>query len=235
MTRVAHLSHRPSRRRPGRIGLLGGTFNPIHLGHLRCAEEVCQAQGLDRVLFVPSATPPHKGGGNLAPAADRLAMVRLAIAGNPRFRVSTLEIDRGGRSYSVDTLRALQTAMPAVRLAFIMGLDAFREIHTWRQYTKLFELCDIVVTSRPPLRTPPGRRILPVAVRREFWYQPEQAVFEHQKGTRVIFQPITALDISATDIRQRLASGSSIRYLVPDPVMRYIRKHGLYAPDVVSC
>ena len=234
MTNVAHPRRRPSPRGAARIGLLGGTFNPIHLAHLRCAEEVCEAQGLDRVLLVPSATPPHKGAGNLAPAAHRLAMVRLAIAGNPRFRVSTLEIDRGGRSYSVDTLRALRTAMPAAQFTFIMGLDAFREIDTWREYTQLFELCDIVVTSRPPLRAPPGRRILPVAVRRHFWYLPEQVVLEHQKGTRVIFQPITALDISATAIRQRLATGSSIRYLVPDPVLRYIQRHGLYAPEAVS-
>ncbi|MCK6554355.1 nicotinate-nucleotide adenylyltransferase [Candidatus Binatia bacterium] len=217
-----------------RIGILGGTFNPIHLAHLRCAEEVGQAQALDRVLFVPSATPPHKGADNLAPAAARLAMVRLAIAGNPRFRVSTLEIDRGGRSYSVDTLLALRAAMPEAHLTFILGMDAFREIETWKRYAQLFELCDLVVTSRPPLPDPPARLILPVAVRRQFWYQPEQGILEHHRGTKVIFQPITALDISASAIRQRLATGASVRYLVPDSVLRYIRRHGLYAPEAVS-
>jgi len=234
VTSAAHPPRRPAPKRATRIGVLGGTFNPIHLAHLRCAEEVRQGQGLDRILFVPSATPPHKGRGNLAPAADRLAMVRLAIAGNPRFRVSTLEIERGGRSYSVDTLRALHAAMPAAHLTFIMGLDAFREIDTWKQYAKLFELCDIVVTSRPPFRQPPGRRILPVAVRQQFWYLREQGFLEHHRGNKVIFQPITALDVSASAIRQRLASGLSVRYLVPDPVLRYIERHGLYAPEAVS-
>ena len=234
MKSAAQSGRRPSPRRAVRIGVLGGTFNPIHLAHLRSAEEVREAQGLDRILFVPSATPPHKGAGNLASSAHRLAMVRLAIAGNRRFQVSTLEVDRGGRSYSVDTLRALGAQIPAARLTFIMGLDAFREIDTWKEYRALFELCDVVVTSRPPFRRPAGLSILPVAVRSHFWYQRDKGIVHQSKGTRVIFQPITDLEVSASAIRQHLASGSSIRYLVPDSVLRYIQRHGLYAPGAVS-
>jgi nicotinate-nucleotide adenylyltransferase len=210
-----------------RVGIFGGTFNPIHLAHLRSAEEVREAQRLDRILFVPSATPPHKRKYGLVSAEHRLAMVRLAIAGNPRFRVSTIEIDRPGRSYSVDTLHALRARMPGVAFVFIMGLDTFREIDTWKEYERLFALADLVVTSRPPLREPNLRRALPVAVRAQFCYR--NAYLEHRTGNRVVFQRISDLDISASAIRQRLSRGFSIRYLVPPAVERYIRRNGLYA------
>jgi nicotinate (nicotinamide) nucleotide adenylyltransferase len=133
-----------------RIGIFGGTFNPIHLAHLRSAEEVRAALRLDHVLFIPSAAPPHKRSDGLTSPAHRLAMVRLAIRGNPHFRVSTIEIERRGRSYSVDTLRALRRRIPGARFFFIMGMDAFREIATWKEYRSLFALSNIVVTSRPP-------------------------------------------------------------------------------------
>lgn len=212
-----------------RIGILGGTFNPIHFGHLRSAEEVREAQRLDRVLFIPSATPPHKRLLGLASAADRLAMVRLAIAGHKQFRLSAVEVDRGGRSYSVDTLQLLRARMPAARFVFILGLDAFREIATWKEYARLFTLCDLVVTSRPGVRESPLRAGLPVAVQRQFCYRARSRELEHRTGNRIIFQPITALDISASAIRHRLSRGMSIRYLVPAAVERYIARHGLYA------
>lgn len=217
-----------------RIGILGGTFNPIHLGHLRSAEEVCEAQRLDRVLFIPSATPPHKRADGLAAAVHRLAMVRLAIAGNPRFRVSTIEVERRGRSYSVDTLRALRAQLPAVRFFFIMGIDAFREIATWKEYRAIFDLCDLIVTSRPPVPEPQLRRALPVAVRGDFCYRQRTKALEHRTGTRIISQRITDLDISASDIRQRLREGVSIRYLVPASVQRYIERQQLYRRRGVS-
>jgi nicotinate-nucleotide adenylyltransferase len=210
-----------------RVGIFGGTFNPIHLGHLRSAEEVREAQHLDRVLFVPSATPPHKPRYGLVSAEHRLAMVRLAIAGNPYFEVSTIEIDRPGRSYSVDTLRALRAEMPGVSFVFIMGLDAFREIDTWKEYERVFELADLVVTSRPPLGEPDLRRALPVAVRARVCYPDKQ--LEHRRENRIIFQPVSDLNISASAIRQRCRRGLSIRYLVPAAVERYITRHGLYA------
>jgi nicotinate-nucleotide adenylyltransferase len=210
-----------------RVGIFGGTFNPIHLAHLRSAEEVREAQRLDCVLFIPSATPPHKPRYGLVNAEHRLAMVRLATAGNPYFKVSTIEIERPGRSYSVDTLRALRARMPWVSFTFIMGLDAFREIDTWKEYEHVFELADLVVTSRPPLGEPELRRALPVAVRARVCYS--DSALEHRTGNRIIFQPVSDLDISASAIRQRCKRGLSIRYLVPAAVERYIARHGLYA------
>jgi nicotinate-nucleotide adenylyltransferase len=215
-----------------RIGIFGGTFNPIHIGHLRSAEEVCETQGLDRILFVPSATPPHKRADGLVSAAHRLAMVRLAIAGNPRFRVSTIEIERAGRSFSVDTLRALRARQPRAHFAFILGIDAFREIATWKDFRSIFALCDLIVTSRPPLPAVALRPALPVAVRSEFCYRRTSGTLEHRTGNQIVFQRLSDLDISASTLRDRLRHGLSIRYLVPTSVDRYIARHGLYAPQV---
>ena len=211
-----------------RIGIFGGTFNPIHVAHLRSAEEVREAQSLDRVLFVPSATPPHKQRHGLASAAHRLAMVRLAIAGNPYFRVSTVEIERAGRSYSVDTIGVLRKQAPGNHFAFILGLDAFGEIGTWKKYRDLFSLCDIIVTSRPEYVLRRLRATLPVAARGEFWYGHETNILEHSSGHRLVFQRISDLQISASAIRDRLKNQQSIRYLVPPSVLRYIDHHKLY-------
>lgn len=211
-----------------RIGIFGGTFNPIHIGHLRSAEEVREQQRLDRILFVPSATPPHKKHLEIVPAADRLAMVRCAIAGNVGFRASSVEIDRAGRSYSVDTLDSLRVAHPRVRFAFILGIDAFREIATWKSYQRLFELCDIVVTSRPSYENTPLLSLIPVAARKQFCYRRHRKVLEHRSGHEVVFQQVTDFGISASDIRERKRRGESIRYLVPKTVETYINRHGLY-------
>jgi nicotinate-nucleotide adenylyltransferase len=217
-----------------RIGILGGTFNPIHLAHLRSAEEVREAQELDQVLFIPSATPPHKRADDLATAAHRVAMVRRAIRGNPYFRVSALEIKRRGRSYSVDTLRALHARVPGAHFVFIMGMDAFRDIGTWKEYQTIFTLCDVVVTSRPACDQSSLLAALPVAVRAEFCYRPKAKRLEHRTGNQVIFQRISDLDISASAIRHRLHNRLSIRYLVPIAIERYIAQHRLYAPRVAS-
>jgi nicotinate-nucleotide adenylyltransferase len=215
-----------------RIGIFGGTFNPIHVAHLRSAEEVREAQRLDRILFIPSATPPHKGADGLVAAGHRLAMVKLGIAGNRHFRVSAIEIERGGPSYSVDTLRVLRARMPGARFTFIMGVDAFREIATWKDYRSLFALCDLVVTSRPPHLAAATLGALPVAVRSEFCYRPRIKVLEHRTGNRIIFQRVTDLSITASTLRHRLGCGLSVRYLVPTSVERYIARHRLYGREV---
>ena len=217
-----------------RIGILGGTFNPIHMAHLRCAEEVREAQQLDRILFVPSATPPHKQAAGLASMAHRLAMVRLAIAGNPYFRVSTIEMDRLGHSFSVDTVRALRAHLPRARFAFIVGMDAFIEIGTWKDYRTLFGLCDLIVMSRPSVHAPRLRSALPVAARADFCYRQTTTTLEHSTGHHIVYQQISDLDISASAVRERLARGGSIRYLVPIPVERYIARRHLYARRVAS-
>jgi len=225
---------RPATRRARRVGLLGGTFNPVHLAHLRCAEEVREQQRLERVLFIPSAVPPHKAGAEVVDAAHRLAMVRLAVAGNPAFRVSTIEIRRAGHSYSVDTLRLLHARLPGCRFVFILGMDAFQDIATWKEYAAIFGLCDLVVISRPPYEQAPGLDALPIAVRDEFCYAEDTLEMRHTTGHCIRFQRISALDISASSIRQRLRAGRSIRYLVPLSVERYIARHGLYAPRGVA-
>jgi nicotinate-nucleotide adenylyltransferase len=197
------------------VGVLGGTFNPIHLGHLRVAEEARQALALDRVVFVPSRIPPHKAAAEVAPPEVRLAMVRRAVETNPLFEVSELEFDREGPSYSVVTLRELRrTLAPADRLWFLMGEDAFRDIHTWHRFPELFEQADIAVLRRPPaageLKPPPSLA----------WdFAPAESGFRHRSGREVRFVPVTLLDISSTRIRKDLAEGRSVRYLVPDRVL----------------
>lgn len=214
---------------PGGIAILGGTFNPIHLGHLRAAEEVREAQEVDEVLFVPAALPPHKDASDLVAASHRLRMVELAIAGVPAFRASAIEIERAGPSYSVDTLRAIRkTVGPEVRIVFVVGFDAFREFHTWKENAAIFGLCDVIVVTRPPW---PERLVIdeiPVAAREAFWYPPGSESFRHESGHVLSLQRITGLDISAAMIRARLAERRSIRFLVPPAVEAYIAEHGLY-------
>lgn len=223
------------RSAPLRVGVFGGTFDPIHLGHLRCAEEACEQLGLDHVLFVPAADPPHKPHRRVTPAHRRLAMVELAAAGNPRFRVSTVELDRGGRSYTVDTLRSLRLRLgPSARLTLLLGLDAFRDLATWKDYRALFTLADLAVWSRPPAARGRPRALLPVAARRDFCYAKDQTTLIHHTGTRIQFLTVTALDISASDIRRRLRRGLSARYLLAAAVERYVTREGLYRSRAVS-
>lgn len=210
------------------IGIFGGTFNPIHFGHLRSAEEVREARRLDRIVFVPSATPPHKSRAELASAEHRYAMVRRAIAGNPGFRASRIEIDRPGRSYSVDTVETLRRRHPNARLGFILGLDAFHEIETWKEFRRLFGLCDLIVTSRPPHVAVDLLAAIPVVARGDFCYGPTSEELTHESGHRVIFQRISDLEISATGLRRMCRRGRSLRYLVPASVERYIARHALY-------
>jgi len=212
-----------------RIGVFGGTFDPVHYGHLRCAEEARELLELDRVLFVPAATPPHKRHRAVAAAGHRVEMLRLAISGNRAFAVSTIEIDRPGTSYSVDTLRLIKSRLPgATEIVFLLGLDAFREIHTWKDYRSLFTLADFGVFSRPPYRFANLRALLPVASRRDFCYGPTRRVLVHGSGSRVLYLNLTGLDISASVIRQRVQRGQSIRYLLPVSVERYITRTRLY-------
>jgi len=218
-----------------RIGVFGGTFDPIHLGHLRCAEEARELLRLDHILFVPAADPPHKTGRRITPAHHRLAMVKLAAAGNPRFRVSGVEIERQGPSYTVDTLRSLRLRLgPATHLTLLLGLDAFRDLGTWKDYRTILTLADLGVWSRPPAARGRPRALLPVAARQDFCYAKDQTTLIHRTGTRIQFLTVTALDISASDIRQRLRRGQSARYLLAAAVERYVTREGLYRGRAVS-
>jgi nicotinate-nucleotide adenylyltransferase len=208
-----------------RLGLFGGTFDPVHLAHLRTAEEVREALALDRVELVLSATPPHKTASTQAPLAHRRRMLELAVAGNTHLASNFSELDREGPSYSIDTIRAVQDRQPDTALTFILGADAFAEIGTWKDYDDLLTLCDFCVISRPGAPTSE----LPIAVEKSFCYEPSRGVYVHRSGRALRFLPVTALMISASDIRRRCATGRSIRYLVPDAVYEYVAANGLYA------
>lgn len=208
-----------------RIGLFGGTFDPVHLAHLRTAEEVREALALDRIDLVLSATPPHKPPGAQASAAHRRRMLELAVAPDPHLGLDFSELEREGPSYSIDTVRQVQAREPDAALTFVLGADAFAEIGTWKDYVELLTLCDFCVVSR--LGTRDGE--LPIAVANAFCYEPSRGVYVHRSGRALRFLPVTALMISASDIRRRCAEGRSIRYLVPDAVAEYVAAHGLYS------
>ena len=212
-----------------RIGLFGGTFDPIHWGHLRSAEEVSETFKLDRVYFVPASIPPHKRGQTTTLSRDRLAMVRLAVAKNPRFAVSTVEILRPGVSFSIDTVRQYAaTLKKGDTLFFVIGMDAFREIGSWWEYKEIFPLCNFIVTSRPGSKESDPLRGTGVAVRKLFCYDFKRKNYRHRSGTRVHFIELTDIAISASEVRSLVAGGKSIRYLVPSEVEKYIKRRGLY-------
>ena len=211
------------------LGVLGGTFNPIHCAHLRLAEEMREALGLERVLFVPAAQPPLKASG-VAPAVDRLEMTRLAVAGNPAFETAELEIERTGPSYTTDTLRELRLRQPGERLWFILGSDAMADLGQWHDAAALFELASFAVAERPGSEGRSARELLPTALARSF--EDGAGGLLHPSGNELRVVPSTPMAVSASDIRRRVARGSSIRYLVPDAVACYIEKHDLYrTPD----
>jgi nicotinate-nucleotide adenylyltransferase len=218
-----------NRRKEVRIGLLGGTFNPIHTGHLRAAEEIHEQFKLTKVIFIPAKLPPHKATTEVIPAAHRFAMVRLAIKGNPRFSVSDLELKRRGTSYSIETIRYFHRHYgDDARLFFILGEDAFREITIWKDYPSLFALCDWIVMKRPGQSQKTLKKIIPVELKQDFCYELEENTLVHCSDHRVYFAEITLLDISSSKIRARIKRVESIRYLIPDGVEDYIQKNRLY-------
>ncbi|HEY6571641.1 MAG TPA: nicotinate-nucleotide adenylyltransferase [Candidatus Limnocylindrales bacterium] len=211
MTRSFDVVAPPAAVVPGSLGVFGGTFDPVHHGHLALAEEACDALGLASVTFVPAAEPPHKPGTPVTPAEHRLAMVEAAIAGNPRFGCTRIELDRAGPSYTVDTLADM--AGRRADLWFILSSEALAGLPTWREPDRILELARLAVLPRPGQATIDER-----------W------VGEHFPGRedRFRFLPGPLLPISGSVVRQRVAAGRSIRYLVPDAVARYIAQHRLY-------
>src|SRR5213594_2666592 len=212
-----------------KIGLFGGTFDPIHWGHLRSAEEAREGFRLDRVLFVPTSEPPHKKRKPTTSGQNRLEMVRLAIANNPGFGLSSVELSRPGKSYTIDTLRHFKrTQSVKDSFYFILGLDAIREIASWKDFREIFSLCHLIVTSRPGCEASMSLKGMPVAVRKLFCYDSKKKVYRHESGSFIYFFKLTDIGISASEIRHRLKEGKSIRYLVPPEVERCIKRRGLY-------
>lgn len=211
-----------------KVGIFGGTFNPIHCGHLRSAEDVREAFALDRVYFVPAAHPPHKSAADLISAKHRLKMVELAVADNPFFLASSIELERSGPSYSVDTLRYFLTALQPASLAFIIGIDAFLDLASWKEYERIPALCDIIVTTRPGAMVPVVEQFLPVALKNSFCYDPQTHMYRHISGHSLILHHITGLSLASSTIRSIIRQGRSIRYLVPPTVEAYLLREGLY-------
>ena len=193
------------------LGILGGTFDPVHYGHLVAAEEARHAFGLDSILFIPCGRPYHKPKPPTASAEDRYEMTRLATASNPLLDVSRIEIDRPGPSYTVDTVEALKRERPGCGLYVILGTDAVEELAEWAQPERLLEQCRLIVVSRPGAPWEEVERALP------------PAYMEHVDRLE-----IPGLHISSTELRRRAAEGRPLRYLVPDAVEAYIRERGLY-------
>lgn len=200
------------------IGVLGGTFDPIHLGHLKIADEARRRLGLSQVLFVPAGEPWLKEHWNIAPGEHRLAMIELAIAPNPSFRASSVDLERPGPSYTVDTLTDLRRELgQEANLYFILGLDALQGFSSWREPVKIIEMCQLVGAKRPGC----------LAIDLESL---ERSVPGISRRITILDNPL--IDIESTAIRERVARGLPITNLVPDAVARYIREKGLYKKEV---
>ncbi len=199
-----------------RLGILGGTFDPVHYGHLvlaECCREHCR---LDRVLFVPVAVPPHKTAYEVTAAADRVEMLKLAIGGHPQFEVCTYEVDRGGVNYTFETLAALQQEYPDAALFFLLGSDSLNDLPRWREPRRICELATLVVAQRAGSSDPN--------------WQPLAGLVSPERldEYRACQTTMPQIGISSNNVRRRVAEGRSIRYLVPRAAEKYIETHGLY-------
>ena len=211
------------------IGILGGTFDPIHYGHLRLAEEMLELASLGQIRFVPAGTPPHRGVPQVS-AQHRSAMVKLAIADQPAFVLDAREVERSGKCYTVDTLGELRAELGTEQpLCLLMGGDAFLQLHTWHEWERLFELAHIVVGYRPGFTL--EERIHTATPELQAHYQQRLCaarVLSQQPAGGIAELAIPKLEISATLIRSRVAENRSIRYLLPNAVADYIHQHQLY-------
>lgn len=217
--------------RPTRIpavGILGGTFNPIHYGHLRMAQELADALDLDSVRFIPAASPPHKDKPAVS-AEQRAAMVKLAIASNDRFVFDERELHRTGASYTVNTLLSLREELgKETSITLFMGSDAFTKFDTWHRWQEIIQLCHIALVQRPQLRSHDQKLSKSLETFLHNHYSENSGDLHHLPSGFVTMRQITALDISSTAIRHALQHDDSVRYLMPDIVIDYIRQHQLY-------
>jgi nicotinate-nucleotide adenylyltransferase len=222
-------------RKPGRddsapIGIMGGTFDPVHFAHLRLADEAAEILRLDCVRWIPAGQPSHRNA-PMASAAHRREMVRLAISGNPRFELDDAEIRQATPSYTVETLERLRRELGNERpIVLLLGTDSFRNLTTWERWRDLFELAHIFVGLRPGHSLTPGGMSAELAAQWRTRHGTPEELFAHPAG-RVVIYATTALDISASAIRAHFAQGLSPRYLLPGTVLDYIERQGLYAGE----
>ena len=222
--------------RPLRIGLFGGTFNPVHIGHLRAMVEIREALDLDQLILFPSAIPPHKPYRSVVSASDRMAMLTLALSGHDGFTPSDVELKRDGPSFTIDTVRHYRDVFaPQDVLYLIMGRDAFMEISTWRDHMTLFRMISMVVMSRPGKNASRNKNtfeavsaFLKMQISSEYRVMGKKMCLEHPSNPSVFVREVKPLDISSTQIRELIRQGKSVQYLVPDAVAAYIDEQGLY-------
>jgi nicotinate-nucleotide adenylyltransferase len=197
-----------------KLGIFGGTFDPVHLGHLVLAETVREESGLDELWFMPARVPPHKQSEEISSPKARMEMLELAIAGHARFRVSDLELRRDGPSYTVETLRGLREQRPNDELHVVIGGDSLADLPTWKEPEEILKLARVIAVNR-------GREELTLAATLDH--------FGETAAERIQLVQMPAIDISATELRERVRTGKSIRYQVPRSVELYIQQHGLYS------
>jgi len=224
------------------IGIMGGTFNPIHYGHLILANEIKERFHLEKIIFIPAFMPPHKEARDIIDPTHRLIMTVLATVNHPHLEVSDLEIRRGGRSYSIETIEELKSHYSArTRFFFIVGCDTFWEIATWKSVDRLFRSCNFIISNRAN-RAVNNREVLEMLSQtvvplyeglsfinggRDLEFNCDK-IFPSDSLYAIFLAEVPAIDISSSDIRQRIAKGKTIKYLVPEPVEEYIIKHKLY-------
>jgi nicotinate-nucleotide adenylyltransferase len=210
------------------LGILGGTFDPIHFGHLRLAEEVGEELGLEHVYLIPAASPPHKERKPISAFQHRMTMTRIAVKESPLLEALDLEAQRQGRSYSIETLKEFHRLFKgAFELFFIIGMDAFLEIGTWKDYKALFDHAHFLVIRRPGFQSGDIDAFLK-SLSVGFEMVKDGNIFKAPSGNQLIFKEATLMDISSTDIRNRVVAGKTIRFLLPEAVREYIMEERLY-------
>lgn len=219
-----------------KVGLFGGTFDPIHFGHLRAAEEIREILGLEKIYFVPASVPPHKTTPGMASPHHRLKMLELAVNDNNFFSISDVEIKRGGKSYTIDTLQYFSETYPLFELYFISGSDLFSEIDSWKDYKKIFSASNFAVVERPGFSFElPGT--LPLEIKDDFRYYKNHnnLTLYINKNSRILsLIKIDGLEISSTKIRELVNKSKSIKYLVPSSVETYILEHAIYKKEAAK-
>ncbi|HAO23108.1 MAG TPA: nicotinate-nicotinamide nucleotide adenylyltransferase [Desulfobacteraceae bacterium] len=214
------------------IGLFGGTFNPIHIGHLRAAQEVLESFESDKIIFIPSALPPHKQAHDLTDAGDRLEMIRLSIQTCPKFEVSDIELKRPGRSYTIDTVRYFKSVLPDAKLYFMIGMDAFLEIDAWKSYQDLLSLISFIVMARPGTGDKIDRvmleNYLQTRISEDYRFSESEMAYIHPEKQPVFGINVRPLDISSSAVRKLIRQNKSVRFLVPEAVENFIKNKGLF-------
>lgn len=198
-----------------KIGLMGGTFNPIHIGHLVIAEEIRNSLNLDKVIFIPTGNPPHKDNKGLISAKHRYIMTLLATSSNPCFDVSDIEVKKSSTSYSVDTIKEFKKKYPNSELYFITGADAILEIETWKNTKELLGLCKFIAATRPGYKI----KELKKGIKK----------LENKYNQKISYVSVAPLDISSTYIRKRIKAKKTVKYILPDAIIQYIKKNNLYS------